>query len=70
MAVLLIIGIVSFLFAMALFFFPHQLRSLNELGNRILFTDERAIIYRKMAGFVLLVLSMLFFAIGYIISLG
>ena len=67
MIVLLLIGIVSLFFALALFFFPRQLQSWNEKGNRILFTDERAIVYRKMAGFVLLALSAIFVFIGFII---
>ena len=67
MIVLLIIGMVSLFFAMALFFFPNRLQSWNEIGNRILFTDERAIFYRKIAGVVLLGLSLIFFFIGYLI---
>jgi hypothetical protein len=65
MTLLLTIGIISFFFAMALFFFPYQLRKLNEVGNRILFTDERAIVYRKIAGGVLLIIGMVFVYIGY-----
>ena len=67
MVVLLLIGIVSLFFAIALFFFPKQLQSWNETGNRILFTDERAIIYRKMAGVILLILSAVFVFIGFVI---
>ena len=67
MVVLLLIGIMSLFFAIALFFFPKKLQEWNEQGNRILFTDERAIIYRKMAGIVLLALSAIFIVVGYLI---
>ncbi|MCK5708452.1 MAG: hypothetical protein KAI43_12455 [Candidatus Aureabacteria bacterium] len=68
MIILIVIGVVSFLFAIALFFFPDQLKKMNEMGNQILFTDERAIVYRKIAGILLLLLSFLFFFIGYYIT--
>ena len=67
--VLLTFSILIFLFAVTLFFFPQNLVNLNELGNRILYTNEKAIIHRRIAGIVLLILGIIFFAIGYLISL-
>jgi len=63
--ILLVVGILSFLFSIALFFFPEQLKKLNDLGNRILFTDERAIVYRKLAGIFLLCLGIIFFIMSW-----
>ncbi len=66
MILLLAIGIVSLMFSIMLFFFPRQLQDLNTKGNHLLFTGEGAIMYRKLAGSVLFVLSIVFFIIGFI----
>lgn len=66
MIMLLVIGVISFLFAMAFFFFPDELKNISEKGNRIMFTDERAIIFRKKAGVILLIVSVIFFIMGYV----
>ena len=53
-------GLISLFFSFLFLFHPHSLNYWNEYFNKILFTDEQAIIHRKRAGLFLLVASFLF----------
>ncbi|MFH1904921.1 MAG: hypothetical protein ABIK53_05310 [bacterium] len=46
-------GGVFFLLGLLFLFFPDLLQKTNNLGNRLLFSDERAFIYRRIVGIIL-----------------
>ncbi|MDO9464601.1 MAG: hypothetical protein Q7J67_04815 [bacterium] len=50
-------GGVFFLLGLLFVFSPGMLQKANNLGNRLLFSDERAFIYRRMAGIILFLLG-------------
>ncbi len=50
----LIFGALTFLLGISFLFAAGLLSKANNCGNRILFTDERAFIYRRTCGIMLL----------------
>ena len=62
-AIFLLSGSFAIMFSLFLIFFPTDLKKSNDYLNRILFTDENAIVYRKRTGWILILLSMAIFYI-------
>ncbi len=50
----LILGSLTFLLGISFMFASGLLSRVNNCGNRILFTDERAFIYRRICGIIML----------------
>ncbi len=50
----LIFGSLTFLIGISFMFAPGLLSKANNCGNRILFTDERAFVYRRICGIMML----------------
>ena len=65
MGVCLVLGIVLFLAGISFIFFPGLVAKLNKLGNKILFTDERAFIYRRICGLLLFVFAIFLIWTGF-----
>lgn len=64
----ILLGIISFTVSFYFLFKPQKLLFINEYFNKILFTDEQAIIKRKIAGIVLLMVSFIFFCTYYFLG--
>ena len=60
----LILGCILFFLGISFIFAPRLLSKLNNFGNRILFTDERAFIYRRFCGIILLAVAVFLFWTG------
>jgi len=54
-----IIAAISMIFGLLLVFNPDFVRKLNELGNRIVTTDEKALAHRYITGAFLILVSLL-----------
>jgi len=57
-------GAVFFLLGLLFLFFPGMLQKTNNLGNRLLFSDERAFIYRRIVGIILFLAGAFILYIG------
>ena len=57
-------GALTFALGILFIFAPGLLSRLNDSGNRILFTDEKAFIYRRICGIILLVAAIFLFWTG------
>ena len=64
MIIVLIAGIIAIIFGILFMFSPNLLEKLNELGNRIVSTDEIAIIYRHISGVLLIIIGIILFVIA------
>lgn len=65
MTSILIIGIIAIVFGILFIFKPKLLEKLNEFGNRIITTDEFAIIYRHISGVLLIIIGIILFIIAF-----
>jgi len=61
----IILGVISFLSGLLFLFAPQTLLKANQVGNRILFSDERAFLYRTVVGIILFAVAGLFFYITF-----
>ena len=50
-------GGIFFLLGLLFIFSPGMLQKTNNLGNRLLFSDEKAFIYRRIAGIILFLMG-------------
>ena len=57
-------GSLTFILGILFLFAPRLLSKLNNAGNRILFTDEGAFIYRRLCGIILLGAAIFLFWTG------
>ncbi|MFQ6614396.1 MAG: hypothetical protein ACE5D1_06090 [Fidelibacterota bacterium] len=53
-----IIATIALVFGLLLMFNPTFVKRLNELGNRIITTDEAALAHRYITGAILIILSL------------
>jgi hypothetical protein len=65
MNVYLILAGLFFVFAILFLFMPYLLIFINKVGNKLLFTDERVIVYRISAGIILCIAALLFIYLGW-----
>ncbi len=60
----LILGSLTFLLGISFIFAPGLLSKANNCGNRILFTDERAFVYRRICGIMMLAAAIFLLCTG------
>ncbi len=62
---ILIIAILALVFGLLLMFNPEFVKELNELGNKIIATDEQMLAHRYITGAVLVILSLILIVISW-----
>ncbi|MBN2145686.1 MAG: hypothetical protein JW774_13810 [Candidatus Aureabacteria bacterium] len=61
----IITGLLTLVISIVLLFFPRFLYMLNAKANAILFTDEKAFYYRKIAGVFLIIFALVLFVLAF-----
>jgi len=59
-----ILGFLFLLFSGLFFFAPNMIIKISEVGNRLIFTDEKAVAHRYWSAGFLLLMSILMFYFG------
>ncbi len=59
MLTILIIGIIAILFGIIFIFFPKLMERLNEIGNKIIATDDKTFMYRNLSGVLFITLGII-----------
>ncbi len=53
------LGVFIIIFGLGFIFYPQVIKRLNEIGNTIIFTTEKTIVYRYFTGVLLIIISLL-----------
>lgn len=64
MMIFLAVGALFLFFSLLFFFAPRLIIKISEIGNKLLFTDDRSVAHRYWSGLILLLMSLVMFYLG------